>query len=154
MDSSIIGKIDKARKYAEEKERVSINSFSATFQGNHNSYDVSFNAGAWDCECHFFATRAVCSHTIQGLVVGDLGSSCVLVVGAGEAGETAAEALSYAGARSVTVVNRTYSRAAELAGRLAGHALDFDSLPQALAASDIRHRLHRVSRLRPAPRHD
>ena len=64
MDSSIIGKIDKARKYAEEKERVSITSFSATFQGNHNSYDVSFNAGAWDCECHFFATRAVCSHTM------------------------------------------------------------------------------------------
>jgi hypothetical protein len=64
MDSSIIGKIDKARKYAEEKERVSINRFSATFQGNHNSYDVSFNAGAWDCECHFFATRAVCSHTM------------------------------------------------------------------------------------------
>lgn len=64
MNSSIIGKIDKARKYAEEKERVSINSFSATFQGNHNSYDVSFNAGDWDCECHFFATRAVCSHTM------------------------------------------------------------------------------------------
>ncbi len=64
MDSSIIGKIDKARKYAEEKERVSINNFSATFQGNHNSYDVSFNAGVWDCECHFFATRAVCSHTM------------------------------------------------------------------------------------------
>ncbi len=64
MDSSIIGKIDKARKYAEEKERVSITSFSATFQGNHNSYDVTFNDGAWDCECHFFATRAVCSHTM------------------------------------------------------------------------------------------
>lgn len=64
MNSSIIGKIDKARKYAEEKERVSINSFSATFQGNHNSYDVSFDAGAWACECHFFATRSVCSHTM------------------------------------------------------------------------------------------
>lgn len=64
MDSSIIGKIDKARKYAEEKERVSINSFAATFQGNHNSYDVTFDSGAWDCECHFFATRAVCSHTM------------------------------------------------------------------------------------------
>ena len=64
MDSSIIGKIDKARRYAEEKDRVSINSFSATFQGNHNSYDVSFNAGDWDCDCHFFATRATCSHTM------------------------------------------------------------------------------------------
>ena len=64
MDSSIIGKIDKARKYAEEKERVNINSFSATFKGNHNSYDVTFNSGAWDCECHFFLTRATCSHTM------------------------------------------------------------------------------------------
>ena len=64
MDSSIIGKIDKARKYAEETERVCINSFSATFQGNHNSYDVSFQSGAWDCDCHFFATRALCSHTM------------------------------------------------------------------------------------------
>jgi len=64
MNSSIIGKIDKARKYAEEKNRVSINSFSATFQGNHNSYDVSFNFGAWECECHFFVTRATCSHTM------------------------------------------------------------------------------------------
>ena len=64
MNSSIIGKIDKARKYAEEKDRVSINSFSATFQGNHNSYDVTFNAGAWDCQCHFFANRNVCSHTM------------------------------------------------------------------------------------------
>ncbi len=64
MDSSIIGKIDKARKYAEEKERVSISSFSATFQGNHNSYDVTFNTGTWVCDCRFFATRAVCSHTM------------------------------------------------------------------------------------------
>ncbi len=64
MDSSIIGKIDKARKYAEETERVNIRSFAATFQGNHNSYDVSFNDGVWDCECHFFVTREVCSHTM------------------------------------------------------------------------------------------
>ena len=64
MDSSIIGKIDKARKYAEEKERVSITSFAATFQGNHNSYDVTFDAGVWECECHFFVTREVCSHTM------------------------------------------------------------------------------------------
>ena len=64
MDSSIIGKIDKARKYAEEKDRVRINSFSATFQGNHNSYLVVFKDGKWDCDCHFFATRGVCSHTM------------------------------------------------------------------------------------------
>ena len=33
MNSSFIGKIDKAKKYAEERERVSIESFRATFRG-------------------------------------------------------------------------------------------------------------------------
>jgi hypothetical protein len=64
MDSSMIGKVDKARKYAEEKERVSVNSFSATFHGNHNTYEVTFDAGNWNCQCHFFSTRQVCSHTM------------------------------------------------------------------------------------------
>ena len=49
MDSSIIGKIEKARHYAEQKDRVSITSFAATFQGNHNQYDVHFEDGAWRC---------------------------------------------------------------------------------------------------------
>jgi hypothetical protein len=64
MDSSIIGKIDKARKYAEEKDRVSITSFNAVFHGNHNTYQVSFNSGNWRCQCLFFTTRGVCSHTM------------------------------------------------------------------------------------------
>ena len=51
-------------------------------------------------------------------VVGNLSASSVLVVGAGEAGQTAAEALTLAGARNITVTNRTYTRAVELAGRL------------------------------------
>ncbi len=64
MDSSMIGKIDNARRYAEEKERVTINSLKATFQGNHNSYEVDFDSGSWQCECHFFTTRGTCSHTM------------------------------------------------------------------------------------------
>ena len=64
MDSSMIGKIEKARRYAEEKERVSITSFKATFQGDHNIYDVGFDSGAWRCQCNFFSTRGVCSHTM------------------------------------------------------------------------------------------
>ena len=64
MNSSFIGKIDKAKKYAEERERVSINSFHATFTGNHNTYEVKFEAGQWHCECLFFTTRGVCSHTM------------------------------------------------------------------------------------------
>ena len=64
MDSSLIGKIDKARKYAEEKGRVTITTLKASFEGNHNSYDVEFDGGAWSCPCHFFAARGLCSHTM------------------------------------------------------------------------------------------
>ena len=64
MDSSIIGKIEKAKQYAEQKDRVKITSFAATFTGNHDQYDVRFENGAWRCECHFFANRDICSHTM------------------------------------------------------------------------------------------
>ncbi len=62
MNSSIIGKIDKARRYAEEKDRVAITSLKTTFQGDHNQYEVELDAGNWRCQCHFFNTRGVCSH--------------------------------------------------------------------------------------------
>ncbi len=64
MVSSIIGKVDKARKYAEETERVSVTSFKATFDGKHNIYEVVFDSGNWLCQCLFFTTRGVCSHTM------------------------------------------------------------------------------------------
>ena len=64
MDSSLIGKIDKAKRYAEEKDRVSINTFDAVFHGNHNTYQVLFHSGKWQCECAFFTTRSFCCHTM------------------------------------------------------------------------------------------
>ena len=64
MDSGIIGKIEKAKRYAEERERVSITNFKARFQGNHNTYTVDFDSGVWRCQCNFFSTRGVCSHTM------------------------------------------------------------------------------------------
>ncbi len=64
MDSSMIGKIDKARTYAEERGRVAISVLKADFEGNHSTYEVTFDSGVWDCQCHFFSTRGVCSHTM------------------------------------------------------------------------------------------
>ena len=64
MNSSFIGKIDKARRYAEEKERVSITTFKASFLGIHDTYEVTFDTGNWDCQCHFFLNRQTCCHTM------------------------------------------------------------------------------------------
>ena len=69
--------------------------------------------------------------------VGDLRWKRTLLIGVGDAGKQAARALADAGATEITVTNRTYQRAEELAGELGGRAIPFDDLSEALATADI-----------------
>ena len=62
MRSSLIGKIEKAKRYAQEPSRVKISSFTADFQGEHNSYKLSYAEGKWQCSCYFFSQWGICSH--------------------------------------------------------------------------------------------
>lgn len=66
MNSSMIGKIEKAHRYAREPERVRFASLEATFHGGHDEYTVRLVDGAWDCSCHTFASHSVgtCSHVM------------------------------------------------------------------------------------------
>lgn len=64
MDSGMIGKIQKSKLYATERERIKINSLSVTFRGQNNAHLVSFEDGQWHCDCDFFQTRDRCSHTM------------------------------------------------------------------------------------------
>lgn len=64
MQYSVIRKMEKARQYAEQKERVAISSIKTTFHGNHNDHHVDFNEGKWSCSCAFFSGYSTCSHTM------------------------------------------------------------------------------------------
>lgn len=64
MQSSLIGKIEKAKRYAGEKDRITFQSFSLKFRGEHNNYLVTYNLGAWHCSCAFFGKWNTCSHTM------------------------------------------------------------------------------------------
>ena len=64
MDSSMYGKIDKAKRYAEERERIKFHSFEALIQGNNSDKTVRYNDGKWDCDCHYFSNYGVCAHTM------------------------------------------------------------------------------------------
>jgi hypothetical protein len=64
MDYGMIGKIQKAKRYAEERDRIHFHSFSVMFDGENNPHTVSFDSGKWDCDCDFFRTRGRCSHTM------------------------------------------------------------------------------------------
>ena len=64
MQSSLIGKIEKAKRYALETERVTFNELSVKFRGENDTYDTSFKDGKWRCTCNFFSKWGLCCHTM------------------------------------------------------------------------------------------
>ncbi len=64
MQSSLIGKIEKAKRYAQETERVTFSDFILSFRGENNTYRVSYKDATWRCSCSFFSSWGVCSHTM------------------------------------------------------------------------------------------
>src|SRR4051812_21101078 len=70
-------------------------------------------------------------------IFGSLKGATVLLVGAGEMAELAAQHLASAGATRVLVANRTYETAQQLAVKFGGEAVEFDALEEQLASADI-----------------
>jgi len=64
MQSSLIGKIEKAKRYAEEKGRITFSELAVRFRGENNDYDTSYRDGKWHCTCSFFSSWGMCSHTM------------------------------------------------------------------------------------------
>jgi hypothetical protein len=66
MNSGMIGKIDKAHRYAQEPERIRITSFAATFHGSHDDYEISLSENGWHCTCHTFEAHVLdsCPHVM------------------------------------------------------------------------------------------
>lgn len=64
MQSSLIGKIEKAKRYAQEKERVTFDELAVKFHGDNDDYNVGYYDGKWHCSCKFFSNWGLCSHTM------------------------------------------------------------------------------------------
>ncbi|MFC1986774.1 hypothetical protein ACFLUK_00285 [Chloroflexota bacterium] len=64
MQSSLIGKIEKAKRYAQEKDRVTFSELVVEFRGENAEYVTSYQEGKWHCSCHFFLSWGLCSHTM------------------------------------------------------------------------------------------
>ena len=83
--------------------------------------------------------------SIPSVAVGDFANQIferfddknVLVIGAGEMGEETLRYLQDEGAHDVTVINRRFERAAQLAERWHAHAEPWEKLPQLLARADL-----------------
>jgi hypothetical protein len=64
MQSSLIGKIEKAKRYAKEPERITFTELSVKFRGTNESHTTSYRDGKWHCTCDFCSYWGLCSHTM------------------------------------------------------------------------------------------
>ncbi len=74
MNSSMINKIAKAKRYAEEPERIQFTRFEATFRGENDVHTTDYNNGEWTCTCRFFHDWGDCSHTYRHGIPTGLGT--------------------------------------------------------------------------------
>ena len=63
MHSDLISKIEKAKRYAQEPERIAIQEFRATFRGG-NDHTIKLESDHWSCDCRFFINWQTCSHVM------------------------------------------------------------------------------------------
>lgn len=77
MDYGMIGKIEKAKRYAQQKDRFSVKKLEVVVGGENNPHYVKYEDGQWTCDCEFFQSRGRCSHTmalemiLEGMVESD-----------------------------------------------------------------------------------
>ncbi|MCC6416994.1 MAG: hypothetical protein IT429_01960 [Gemmataceae bacterium] len=64
MQSSLIGKVEKAKVYARERHRMQIDGLHVSFHGENGDHEVAIADGRWTCSCDFFTSWGVCSHTM------------------------------------------------------------------------------------------
>lgn len=65
MDYGMIGKIEKSKIYAEERaDRIQFNTLQVRLAGDNHEHVVSYDNGTWKCDCDFFQSRNVCTHTM------------------------------------------------------------------------------------------
>jgi hypothetical protein len=64
MDYAMLNKIKKAKRYAEERDRIHFKALTVTFNGDNNPHTVYLQDTSWQCDCDFFQTRGSCSHTM------------------------------------------------------------------------------------------
>ena len=64
LDSGMINKIQKAKDYASEPERIHFQKLEVEFDGRNGHHNVGFDDGHWHCDCDYFRHHHTCSHTM------------------------------------------------------------------------------------------
>jgi hypothetical protein len=82
VGQNVVSDVEKAMHYAQETDRIKFLTFEAVFHGENSDHHFTYNLGNWDCDCDFFRSRGVCSHTMamERILTGMLAVPAVAVV--------------------------------------------------------------------------
>jgi hypothetical protein len=64
MDSSFIQKIEKAKDYAVQPDRIKIKAYQAEFRGDNGNHTLTYEGDQWHCDCDYYAGRKTCTHVM------------------------------------------------------------------------------------------
>jgi hypothetical protein len=63
IDSSLVRKIEKAKDYAVQPDRVTLRQCAMQFRGDNSDHEIAYEAGKWKCNCDYFVSgHGTCSH--------------------------------------------------------------------------------------------
>lgn len=62
MDASMINKIQRAKEYAQEPERVTLHTLALEFHGDNNTYIIALGPDGWSCTCPGYQKFGICPH--------------------------------------------------------------------------------------------
>ena len=86
MNPALVRKMQKAKDYAVQPERVNLTQCKITLKGRNDDHELLFDSGTWICSCKFFTRQHTCSHVmamqimLDGMVANrsELGSQTIL----------------------------------------------------------------------------
>ncbi|WP_175615588.1 glutamyl-tRNA reductase [Piscibacillus halophilus] len=132
-ETQILGQVKDAFQIAQKKEASALifnqlfkQAITAAKRG-HRDTDIGEHA----------VSISYAAVELSKTIFGQLKNQHVVILGAGKMGELAVQNLHGSGVEKITVVNRTYSKAEELADRFNGEAQPLEQFESVLAHADI-----------------
>ena len=132
-EPQILGQLKKAYREAVEYRTVKV----VLNRLLHKSFSVAKRVRTETCIGSCAVSVSYAAVELARKIFGDLSGKRVLLIGAGEMAELAAEHFLRQGVHRITVANRTLERAMELAARFKAETVSFDRFLEELKATDI-----------------
>ena len=64
MHSSLVTKVEKAHRYARERDRFSVGTMAVTVKGDNDVHTIELSTDGWHCTCDYFLHHSACCHQL------------------------------------------------------------------------------------------